>query len=245
MRRLAVAITFLTRLPVPLAGAMDGRDVGHASGLFPAVGALLGALLVAARHALGARLPAPLVAALLLALLALLTGALHLDGFADTVDGLGGGHTREDALRIMRDHAVGAYGAAGLVLLLLVEAAALSALLGTPACDRFIVLALTVSRWAPLPLSRALPYARPGGGLGAAATDHGGLAELLTGTVLAVGAAAFVGPAGLAALGAVLLLLGALGWLLRRRLGGVTGDTLGAAIVLSEALVLVAGVAAG
>ncbi len=245
MRRLAVAVAFLTRLPVPGAGAMDARAVGRATAFFPAAGALLGALLAAARHALPDRLPETLQAGLLLALLALLTGALHLDGLADTADGLGGGRTREDALRIMRDHAVGAYGATSLVLLLLVEAAALAALLGRPACDRWIVLAMTASRWAPVPLARALPYARPGGGLGAATTEHGGWPELAVATAVTLGAAAWVGWAGLAAVGAEALLLLALGWLFRRRLGGVTGDTLGAAIVLSEALVLVIGVAAG
>jgi cobalamin 5'-phosphate synthase/cobalamin synthase len=224
---------------------MDARAVGRASAAFPAAGALLGGLLVAARHALPDRLPAPLQAGLLLALLALLTGALHLDGLADAADGLGGGRTREDALRIMRDHAVGAYGAASLVLLLLVEAAALSELLRVATADRWLVLALTVSRWAPVPLARALPYARPGGGLGAAVTEHGGRVELAVATAIVLGAAAWVGWPGLAALGAAALLLLGQGWLLRQRLGGLTGDTLGAAIVLSEALVLVVGVVAG
>lgn len=245
MRRLAVAIAFLTRLPVPGAAGMDARAVGRASALFPAAGALLGAILVAARHALPPQLPAPLQAGLLLALLAVLTGALHLDGLADTADGLGGGRTREDALRIMRDHAVGAYGASSLVLLLLVEAAALAELLRGTAADRWLLLALTISRWAPVPLSRALPYARPGGGLGAATTEHAGWGEVAAASALALGAAAWVGRAGLAALGAAGLLLLALGWGFRQRLGGVTGDTLGAAIVLTEALVLVAGVVAG
>lgn len=241
-----MAVAFLTRLPVPGAAGMDARAVGRASAYFPVAGAVLGALLVAARHALPGRLPATLQAALLLALLALLTGALHLDGLADTVDGLGGGRTREDALRIMRDHAVGAYGAVSLVLLLLVEAAALAELLHRGATgDRWLILALTISRWTPVPLARVLPYARPGGGLGAAVTEHGGWADLVAATAIAFGAAVWVGWAGLAALGATALLLVAFGWHLRRRLGGITGDTLGAAIVLSEALVLVAGVVAG
>lgn len=240
-----MAVAFLTRLPVPGAAGTDARAVGRASAFFPVAGAVLGALLVAARHALPERLPATLQAALLLALLAPLTGALHLDGLADTVDGLGGGRTREDALRIMRDHAVGAYGAVSLVLLLLVEAAALAELLRGATGDRWLILALIISRWAPVPLARLLPYARPGGGLGAAVTEHGGWADLAAATAITFGAAAWVGWAGLAALGATSLLLVALGWLFRRRLGGVTGDTLGAAIVLSEALVLVAGVVAG
>jgi cobalamin 5'-phosphate synthase/cobalamin synthase len=245
MRRLAVAVAFLTRLPVPGVATMDAVAVGRAAALFPVAGMLLGGLLVAARHALPDRLPAMVQASLLLALLALLTGALHLDGLADTVDGLGGGRTREAALRIMRDHAVGAYGASSLILLLLVEAAALAALLPRPDCDRWLVLAMTVSRWAPVPLARALPYARPGGGLGAATTEHAGWMELGVASVITLGVAGWLGWAGLAALGGVALLLVAMGWQFRRRLGGVTGDTLGAAIVLSEVLGLLAGVTAG
>lgn len=244
MRRLAVAVAFLTRLPVPGAAAFDARAVGRASALFPAAGALLGALLATASRLLSQRLPPLLTAALLLALAALLTGALHLDGLADTADGLGGGRSREDALRIMRDHAVGAYGASALALLLLVEAAALASLLPRPDAAGWIVLAFTLSRWAPVPLSRFLPYARAGGGLGAATTEHGGTAELLVATGLAAGAAAWLGAAGLAAAGAAAASIAAFGALCRRRLGGVTGDTLGAAVLLVEALVLVVGAAA-
>jgi cobalamin 5'-phosphate synthase/cobalamin synthase len=245
MRRLAVAVAFLTRLPVPGVAGMDAVAVGRAAALFPAAGLLLGGLLVAARHALPARLPATVQAGLLLVLLALLTGALHLDGLADTADGLGGGRTRDDALRIMRDHSVGAYGASSLILLLLVEVAALAALLPRLDCDRWLLLAMTVSRWAPVPLARALPYARREGGLGAATTEHAGWLELTVATVITLALAGWVGWLGLATLGGVALLLVGLGWRFHRRLGGVTGDTLGAAIVLSEALVLLAGVAAG
>lgn len=246
MRRLLVAVAFLTRLPVPGAAIAGPDEVGRAALFFPAAGAVLGGLLVLARHALFPALPALLAAALLLALGALLTGALHLDGLADTADGFGGGRSREDVLRIMRDHAIGAYGASALVLAVAVELAALGALLERPGADRWILLAWTLSRWTPVPLSRWLPYARAGGGLGAAVTDHGGWLELAGATALALAAAVLTGGwKGLAALSAVAALTAWHGLACRRRIGGVTGDTLGAAIQTSEALVLVVGVALG
>ncbi|HET9551537.1 MAG TPA: adenosylcobinamide-GDP ribazoletransferase [Anaeromyxobacteraceae bacterium] len=239
-----MAIAFLTRLPVPGAAGFDGADVGRAAPLFPAAGALLGAILAAAGWLLAPRLPPLLTAALLLALAALLTGALHLDGLADTADGLGGGRTREDALRIMRDHAVGAYGASALVLTLLVEVAALSALAGRPGAAAWIVLAFTASRWSPVALSRFLPSARAGAGLGAATAAHVSTVALLVATAIAGVAAVPLRLPGLAALLAAFAFAAAFGALCRRRIGGVTGDTLGASAQLVEALVLVLGAAA-
>jgi cobalamin 5'-phosphate synthase/cobalamin synthase len=244
LRRLAVAVAFLTRLPVPGAAGFDGGDVGRAAPLFPAAGALLGALVALAGWLLAPRLPPLLSGALLAALAALLTGALHLDGLADTADGLGGGRTREDALRIMRDHAVGAYGATALVLMLLVEVAALASLVGRPGATAWIVLAFTASRWAPVALSRFLPSARAGTGLGAATAAHVSTTALGVATVMAALAAAPLRLHGLAALLAAAALAAAFGALCRRRLGGVTGDTLGASAQLVEALVLVLGAAA-
>lgn len=244
MRRLAVAVAFLTRLPVPGAAVADAREVGRGALFFPAAGALLGGLIVLARHALFPALPAMLAASLLLAGSVFLTGALHLDGLADMADGFGGGSSREDVLRIMRDHAIGAYGASALVLALVVEVSALTALLAGPEADRWILLAATLSRWTPVPLARWLPYARPGGGLGAAVTENGGWVELAGATALALAAAIVVGGwRGLVALGAAAALMAGQGLACRRRIGGVTGDTLGAAIQTSEALILVVGVA--
>ncbi|HEX9306733.1 MAG TPA: adenosylcobinamide-GDP ribazoletransferase [Anaeromyxobacter sp.] len=245
MNRLLVAIAFLTRLPVPWSGALDARAVGRASLLFPAVGLLLGGAQAAALHVMAARLPATLAAVLAVALAAALTGALHLDGLADTADGFGGGRDREHALAIMRDHAVGAFGATALVLVLAVKAAAIVALASTGAW-RWILLAPALARWVPVALARALPYARAGDGLGRTVTDGAGAFELAGATLLAVGAAVgLAGVRGVLALGAVAGFTLGHGLACRRRIGGVTGDTMGAAVELAEALALVAGVALG
>ncbi|MFL5299231.1 MAG: adenosylcobinamide-GDP ribazoletransferase [Anaeromyxobacteraceae bacterium] len=242
MKRLAVAVAFLTAIPLRVEA--EARDVGRAALCFPVVGAALGALLAAVGMLLGRALPAPLVAVLVVAAGALATGALHLDGLADTADGFGGGRDAEHALRIMKDHAVGAYGATALVLALLVKAAALHALLAGGAAFTWLPIAGALSRWVTVPLAR-LPSAR-GSGLGASVSRHVGDVEVGGATAIALAVSLGVGGlrGAVAALAAFLFAV-AFGALCRRRIGGVTGDTLGAAAEIAEALVLVVGVGSG
>jgi cobalamin 5'-phosphate synthase/cobalamin synthase len=246
LNRLLVAVAFLTRLPVPIPSASGGADVGRASLFFPAVGLLVGGLEAGAAFLLLKRLPDGVVAVLVVALGVLVTGALHLDGLADTADGFGGGKDREHALRIMRDHSVGAYGASAIALSLALKIAIVSTLtmFGTPGL-LWIALAPALGRWAPVLLGRALPYARAEGGLGQSVTGGAtGALELGGATILAVGAAA-----GLAGLNGAIAVAGAalatllFGLLCRRKIGGVTGDTLGASVELVEAVVLLLAVA--
>jgi adenosylcobinamide-GDP ribazoletransferase len=167
-----------------------------------------------------------------------LTGALHVDGLADSADGLAG-RDRERSLEIMRDHSLGAYGASALTLDLLVKAAALGALAEANALGPALA-ALALSRAAPLPLARLLPYARAGAGTGRLLAERAGTRSVLAGTALAVVIALAA-----ARLDAVALLLCAaavtagVGLLARRRLGGVTGDVMGAAVELSATCSLV------
>jgi adenosylcobinamide-GDP ribazoletransferase len=240
--RLAFAIAFLTRVPLPARLEAGAREVGRAMLFFPAVGAALGALLAAAGLGLSRALPLPLAAVLVVALGTAATGALHLDGLADTADGLGGGRDAEHALRIMRDHAVGTYGAAALALALLVKAAAIAALLGRPGAAAWLPVAGALSRWVIVPVARFAPSARPDG-LGASVAAHVGPLEVVGATVLALGIAIWLtGIGGVAAWAAVAVAGAALAEVCRRRVGGMTGDTLGATGELAEALVLVLGV---
>jgi cobalamin synthase len=105
-------------------------------------------------------LPSLVVAVLIVAVNERLTGALHLDGLADMADGFGGGHTREDVLRIMRDHVIGSYGAVALILLVLLKVAALSTLINDDGDATYLILAPVLGRWASTPLGHFLPYAR-------------------------------------------------------------------------------------
>lgn len=240
-RALAAALTFLTRAPLGRRLVIDGRDMARAGPGFPLVGAAIGAATGGVAVALSGSLSALLAVALALVVQALLTGALHLDALADTADALGAS-SRERALEIMRDHAIGAYGATALALAVLVRAASLGALVGHGRLVAVTVLAGALSRGVPVLLAATLPYARPGPGAGASLTQGGTARAALAGGLalaIAVGLLGLDGAilAGCALTAAILLGLG-----LRRWLGGVTGDTLGAAVELSELIVLVVAV---
>lgn len=235
-------MTFLTRIPFGRWLVLDGDDVARAGPAFPLVGAGIGAAVGGIVAALAQPLSPLLAVGLALAAGALLTGALHLDALADTADALGA-RSREQALEIMRDHAVGAYGAVAIALDLLLKAGALAALAEHEHVLRFAVAAGALSRTIPVLLAAFLPYARPGGGAGTSLSQGGRSRALLAGAIAVAVAAAVAGTDGivLAACGAVAAV--ALGFAFRRWLGGVTGDTLGAALEVTEVLVLVIAVA--
>lgn len=240
MRPVWLAVGFLTWLPVPGFHATE-RELGRAVGLFPLVGLGLGALLAGAGLLIGDQLPPALRAGLLVAMLAWITGGLHLDGLADTFDGLGAAAKPDPAARrakmleVMRDPRTGPHGAVALVLGLGLKILALAELSGAAA----LLLFPMVGRAAAAALVVSFPSARPDG-LGRAfqssaqrlPTALGALATLGVGLALGVQAALAV----LVGLGAALLL----GAALSRRLGGLTGDVYGAAVELAEVAALIA-----
>ncbi len=237
-QRPLVALHVLTRFPYPRSLEPGPVDLGRSTAWFPAVGLVLGAGLAILHLLLAPWLPPAALAPLLLAALALATNAFHLDGVADTADGLGGGVSRDDALRIMRDSRIGAFGAVALALVLLVQAGALASIPRERAVGA-LVAAPTLGRLASVALIHALRYARPEGGLGAPYAAHARRVHLVpagaTGlavALLALGAAR--GLAALAAAGLAALAVGRLGW---RRLGGITGDLLGCATEVATAAV--------
>ena len=232
MKRLRIAIAFLTRLPVPLPRAIGEEDFRGAMRWFPAVGLLVGAIVALAAR--GGGLVDPWMGALtgVIAWVAV-TGALHLDGLADLADARGAAHRDRDRfMQVLADPHVGSFGvvaivlqlAAKLVLLrILIEAGAILPLVPIPMAARAGVLAW--QRWLP-----ALGHGLAARFAGAVrARDLAGWAALL----LAVAAFA---PALLAT---PLLVLGWAAWL-RRNVGGVTGDCHGAGIELVESGLLVA-----
>lgn len=242
LRAVPAALAFLTRIPVGRWFDFDGEDVARAGLVFPLVGAAIGAMVGATAVLLDGPLPPFLAVALALAVQVLLTGALHVDALADTADALGG-RSREHALEIMRDHAIGSYGAVAIALSLLLKATALAALLDDEHVIPVLVAAGALSRAAPVVLAAWLPYARVGAGTGSSLTRGGhGRAALAAGLALAIACLVSAADAAiLAACAAGFLLLLGVGF--RRWLAGVTGDTLGAAIEVVELAVLVGAVA--
>src|SRR3954452_16961655 len=125
LRGVAGAVSFLTRVPVGRWVALDAADVARGGAFFPLVGAGISVVVGGLAHVLVDPLTPALAAICGVAAGLLLTGALHLDGLADTFDGLGG-WTRERALEIMRDHRIGTYGAAAVVVDLLATTSAVA-----------------------------------------------------------------------------------------------------------------------
>jgi len=234
MRCLLVACRYLTLLPLP--SSAEPGDLGRAAGWFPVVGLVLGGLLAAAGVA-GSVAPPPLAAVAVVAAWAVLTGGLHLDGLADAADGLGGGWSREESLTIMRDARIGAYGVTAIVLVLGAKTAALA---GLPADLgwRGLVAAPVLGRLAPLLLARLCPPARGEGAGHAFALSVGAGALALGGLLAAAVTLGLLGPWGALPVAAVVVASAGFAWYLRRRLGGLTGDCLGALVEVSEALVL-------
>ncbi len=243
VRALWLAAVFFTRLPLPCMNDLVPEDERRAAAYWPLLGACIGAV-IAGVWWLAARIwPEGVSAGLALAAGLLLTGALHEDGFADVCDGLGGGRTRERALEIMRDSRVGAFGAVGIVMLLTLKWQALAAL---PAAvlPGTLIAAHALSRAILVPMTLALPYARTDNRVAqrmAARPDArlAGTAGLALAPLLLLPPAAW--PGCLAAAAAVWL--ACFLWF-RRRLGGYTGDCLGATQQLCEAAVLLASLAA-
>jgi adenosylcobinamide-GDP ribazoletransferase len=240
---LRLAVSLLTVLPVP-AGRIDRPTARRAMLLAPLPGLLVGAVAALVYGlAVPAGLGALLAAGLAVAAMAALTRALHLDGLADLADGLGSGKPAGDALAIMKRSDIGPFGVLTLVLTLLIQTAAVaeqhwSGLLIAAPAGR---LALA---WG---CRTALPPARPDG-LGALVAGSVRTAQAVAATALAVLAAMAVGalsggPRGMAASGlAVLLGVAAALLVLRRavrRLGGVTGDVLGATVEIAATTALV------
>lgn len=239
------AARFLTRLPIPAErDAPPAGSLARALRLFPLVGAGLGAaagLVLAVAAWIG--LP-PLAAALLaIGVVALATGGLHQDGLADTADGLGGGRDREHALAIMRDSRIGSFGTLALILVVGLEAAAIAAM-APAAAVAALVAAGAGSRAAIAVAARLLDPARADG-LGAAMGRPDPPAVAVAVALATLAAIVPLGPsAGIAALAAAALATAALGWLARRRIGGYTGDVLGAIQQMTEMTILLAAAAA-
>jgi adenosylcobinamide-GDP ribazoletransferase len=238
-RDLIVAVGFYTRLPLPLGRPYAGQELAQASWAAPVVGALIGAigaLAYAISYAAGLG-PLPAAGLALVATL-VVTGALHEDGLADTADAFGAGASPETRLAIMRDSRIGTFGACALILSIGLRWMALASLVGPMRAAAALMAAHAAARAVPPLLMLLVPPARPDG-----LSADAGLppADSVAGAVL-LGFAALVLALGLAKglIAAVLLALClfAVRWLSLSKVGGQTGDVLGALEQVCEIVVL-------
>ena len=247
MKPLLAAWRFLTIVPVPGNWGTAEEDLARSVPWFPLIGLLLGAVAAALSYGLALVAPPLVVAAALVVVLLSFSGGLHLDGLADTADGFFSSRSRERILEIMKDSHTGAMGVMAIMCVLLLKFAALASL---PAARLWpAVLLMPVAGRAALVMHMALlPYARPSG-LGAIFYRQNvrGAAFLAAGVLAAV-AGGVLGARGIAVWAACVAVVLVLSAYVRRKIGGATGDTLGAVCEVVEivpALVLTLGPLAG
>ena len=246
------ALEFLTRIPIPAAAHFDPAWMSRCVRYFPWVGVLIGGCAALVWWALQPALSPWLAAALAFTASALITGAFHEDGLSDYVDGMGGGQSREHTLAIMKDSRVGSFGALALTLVTVIKISAL-ANLSLLAAMIALIFAHATARACAVSVMTALPYARDD-----ATSKVKPLAIGVTGSEVAV---AWLAPVALAALSAVIaapcglpreatvallaatlaagVVTAVLALQMKQRLGGYTGDALGAVEQCAEAVILV------
>jgi len=242
----AAMVRFYSRLPLPRLGRADDPasppPFGRAIRLLPWASLLVAAPAALVLVALAPTdLPGLAVAGLALAVFALVTGAFHEDGLADIADGFGGGFTAERRLEIMKDSRIGAFAGVALAAQFVLRASLLAEVLDRldgPAAALVVLVVAAIARVMPLGLMVALEPARPDG-LGRAAGRPQpaalGLAVVGTLAIAIVGLAPTVGAVGLArALGLAAVAVAGLGLIARAKIGGFTGDVVGAATIVAE-----------
>lgn len=237
IRSLRAAVSFLTVIPVANSDGSPGERLGRA--YFPAIGAVVGLAAWIAFAVMSSVTPALVAAAGAVAVLSLLTGAIHLDGLADSADGLlratGDAAKR---LEVMRDPRLGSYGVTAIVVVLIAEVAAISSISPSRALAA-LVIAGALSRLATLYVIAFVPYVRSAG-LGIAAWDSNHrFADLVIGSAFVAILSLLDWRRALVALPLVVLGTVSVSVLARRRLGGATGDTCGAVAEVSQLAVLV------
>ena len=236
------ALQFLTTIPLPWRREARPEELGRSTWAFPLVGLIIGLILVGLNWLLSLVLPSVIVNALLIVSLVVITGALHLDGFADTCDGIAGHKTAEDRWQVMHDSRAGSFGIVGVVLLLLVKYVSLSSISEPLLMMTTLVFMPMVSRWAMVYAIFVHPYARPSG-LGKAVKQGTNwprftIATLVTFLVALVLNLLFQMP-GLIIMLVVWIITVAMAAYFKSKFSGLTGDTYGAINEVAEVSVLI------
>ncbi len=235
---LFAAIRFITIFPLPGKEAFSDRLLGRASAWYPLVGALIGGVLLLTWYLCGLLWPIPVQSAIVVVLWIILTRGFHLDGLADTADGIGGGAGREAKLDIMKDSRVGTFGVLSLVALLLLKFVFLTGFEGN--FWRSLLLAPVLGRWVML-LNLFIYPAANRKGLGHTVKQHCRWPQLVIGSVTALAASILLfdiwGPVVFVSVGGLAVLIAAV---FCRSLGGLNGDTYGALCEIGELFSLAA-----
>lgn len=237
MKSFLYALQFLTIIPVKAGDAID-RNIRGAIACFPLVGLLIGLVLAGAGCLMSflnfGQLP---MNTILLILLAFLTGGLHLDGLADTFDGMAGGKDRSEILRIMRDPHIGTMGTLSIILAVMLELALLSGIDITLKVRSLLLLCI-LSRWSMVLAMFLFPYARGEGKAQGFFKNIDSKNFILASVVTLFLAMVLWQLKGILIIGIVALSTYVTGKFVNGRIGGITGDTLGAVNEISQIIVL-------
>jgi adenosylcobinamide-GDP ribazoletransferase len=229
------AVQFLTVFPPIIRRPFTPSELGRSVGFYPVVGLLLGIILVGSRALLILIFPKSVCLALILALWIIASGALHLDGFLDTCDGVLGGRDAQNRLEIMRDERLGAFAFAGGILLILLKYTTLTSIGNV---SEGIILATTLSHWSMALAITFFPYARPTG-IGRDIKNMVRQKDFILATIFTLLVLIVVNPwEGLICFIAITVMVYVVSKLMLRLLGGLTGDIYGTINELSELLVL-------
>ena len=243
MRGLITALQFLTIIPLSRKRECSEKELVRSMAWYPLAGLIIGICLAAVHCVCRLVFPPMVTDVMVIVVLVVITGALHLDGFADTVDGLAGGSDRTRVLAIMKDSKIGSFAVTGICLLIVLKICALGAVPGAAKIQALIVMPV-VSRWSLVALAACFPYARGEGGTGALFVSRVGGFEMVVSsmTVLLIVMGCFL-LEGLVIWMVAAVITGFVGLCFRRRIGGVTGDIMGAVNEVNEVAVLLVAVA--
>lgn len=240
LKDMALALQFLTRVPIRFR-SLDPARLSRASAWFPAVGLLVGGAAAGVYVLVAPHLGRPLAALASVLSMILITGGLHEDGLADCADAFGGGWTCEDRLRILKDSRIGSFGALALIVSI-AGRILLLANLPDGAVVKYLISAGVIARWTPLPLGALLKSARGPEGQGRRVVDGLSWPTAALGTVIAIAIVVlFLRASAWQPIVAVAIVTALSGMYYQRRLGGITGDCMGATIQISEIAVYICG----
>ena len=236
--RFLATLRFLTIIPFPWRREVSPEQLGRSAGYFPVVGIIIGLILAGLNWLLGLFLPSPVVNVLLIVSLVVISGALHLDGFIDTCDGIAGHKTPKQRWQVMHDSRTGGFGIVGACCLLLVKYISLNSVPETSLMATLVLMPV-IGRWAMVYAIFAYPYARPSG-LGTIFKQGASWQRFTMATLIALVVAIFLFQlVGLAIMVGIWVIVIALAAYLKRKFSGLTGDTYGAINEVAEVCVLI------
>ena len=232
------ALRFLTIIPLPWGREVSPEQLGRSTVYFPVVGIIIGLILVGLSWILRLFLPSPVVNVLLVVSLVVISGALHLDGFVDTCDGIAGHKTPEERWQVMNDSRAGAFGIIGVVLLLLVKYVSLNSVPDTLLMVTLVLMPM-ISRWAMVYAVFVYPYAKPSG-LGRVVKQEARWYRFVVATLIVLVVAIVLAQLmGIAIMLGIWIIVMVMATYMKRKFSGLTGDTYGAINEVAEVCVLI------